>query len=185
MLIGSAEMNLVLGEPHRNEMNERVTPSLPPDFEVLMEKGFALAVQLIGSREDAADVLQESWRKLLHGDGFQAKRGSRQAWFLKVVRNRSFDILRSRKRHDAEEVAYLLARGPGPDLQASERELGSLLRSELDAMPPEQREIVLLRDFHDLTYSEIAEVMGIAKGTVMSRLHRARTALRERMRRYL
>lgn len=185
MLIGSAEMNLVLGEPDRDEMNERVVPQLPPDFEVLMEKGFALAVQLMGSREDAADVLQEAWKKLLHGDSFQAKRGSRQAWFLKVVRNRSFDILRARKRHDSEEVAHLLARDPGPDTQVSERELGGILRSELDAMAPEQREIILLRDFHDLSYAEIAEVMGIAKGTVMSRLYRARTALRERVRRYL
>ena len=48
-----------------------------------------------------------------------------------------------------------------------------------------QREIVLLRDFHDLSYTEIAEVLGIAPGTVMSRLHRARNELRKRMKKYL
>ena len=48
-----------------------------------------------------------------------------------------------------------------------------------------QREIVLLRDFHNLTYAEISEVMAIRAGTVMSRLHRARQELRQRMRRYL
>ena len=48
-----------------------------------------------------------------------------------------------------------------------------------------QREIVLLRDFHSLSYAEIAEVMEIQAGTVMSRLHRARKELRQRMRRYL
>ena len=48
-----------------------------------------------------------------------------------------------------------------------------------------QREIVLLRDFHNLTYAEIAEVMEIRAGTVMSRLHRARQELRQRIRRYL
>ena len=48
-----------------------------------------------------------------------------------------------------------------------------------------QSEIVLLRDFHNLTYAEISEVMEIRAGTVMSRLHRARQELRQRMRKYL
>lgn len=60
-----------------------------------------------------------------------------------------------------------------------------ILRQQLDLMPESQLEIILLRDFHDLCYAEIAEVLSIAPGTVMSRLHRARKELRVRMEKYL
>jgi RNA polymerase sigma-70 factor (ECF subfamily) len=52
----------------------------------------------------------------------------------------------------------------------------------LARLPDEMREIILLRDYHDLSYAEIARVLSVPTGTVMSRLHRARCALRERMR---
>jgi RNA polymerase sigma-70 factor (ECF subfamily) len=52
------------------------------------------------------------------------------------------------------------------------------------AMPPEHREVILLRDYHGLSYAEMARVLETPPGTIMSRLHRARTELRNRMRRY-
>ena len=56
------------------------------------------------------------------------------------------------------------------------------MRRALEELPDEMREIVLLRDYHDLSYAEMAEVLRIPVGTVMSRLHRARSALRQRLR---
>jgi RNA polymerase sigma-70 factor, ECF subfamily len=161
------------------------SPSLPPDFELLMEEGFALAIPMLGSEQDASDVIQDSLRKLVHSGHFDSRKGSRQAFFLKMVRNGALDAIRRRKPHDEERVAMLVDREKSPDRLAEQRELDLILRRELEGLPLDQREIVLLRDFHDLSYAEIAEVMGIRQGTVMSRLHRARTELRQRMRKYL
>ena len=71
-----------------------------------------------------------------------------------------------------------------PALAAQRGEERTLLKRELMAMPLEHREVVLLRDFHNLSYSEIAKVLGVPQGTIMSRLHRARTELRRRMQQY-
>tara|TARA_B100001939_G_scaffold16609_1_gene13873 strand:- start:552 stop:1094 length:543 start_codon:yes stop_codon:yes gene_type:complete len=155
------------------------------DVESLSQEGFALAIQLLGRHEDAADVVQNSLSKLVHSGQFDAQRGPKRAWFLKVVRNGALDVLRKRKPADEEAVAQLTDRAPSPAEAVEHRELRQLIREELDQMEVAQREIVLLRDFHHLSYAEIADVMEIRAGTVMSRLHRARKELRNRMRKYL
>ncbi len=166
-------------------MSPAASPDVPPEIDALMEKGFALAVQLLGRHDDAADVLQEALRKLVHDPSFNPKRGTRQAWFLKVVRNGALDTIRRRKPQDESLVAELTDRDRTPDHAAEQNELKQIVRRELDGLPQDQREILLLRDFHDLSYAEIAQVMEIRPGTVMSRLHRARTELRNRVRPYL
>lgn len=155
------------------------------ELEALSESGFALAIQLLGRHEDAADVVQDALRKLVHSGRYKAQKGSPLAWFLKVVRNGALDTLRQRRPNDDEAVARLAATAPAPDIAVEREELAGIMRRQLEAMPVAQREIVLLRDFHDLSYTEIAEVLGIAPGTVMSRLHRARNELRKRMKKYL
>ena len=60
----------------------------------------------------------------------------------------------------------------------------AILKWELRRLPAEQREILILREYLDLTYAEIGKVLGVPPGTVMSRLHRARLALVKRMRAY-
>jgi RNA polymerase sigma-70 factor (ECF subfamily) len=81
-------------------------------------------------------------------------------------------------------VADLWDRAPGPEasLQASQRDQG--LQLALAGLSAEQRQIIVLRDYMDLSYSEIADVLEIAQGTVMSKLHRARMALREELGRH-
>ena len=155
------------------------------ELEALSESGFALAIQLLGRHEDAADVVQDALRKLVHSGRYNAQKGSPLAWFLKVVRNRALDTLRQYKPNDEEAVARLAAIAPPPDIAVERQELTEIMRRQLVAMSLDQREILLLRDFHDLSYTEIAEVLGIAPGTVMSRLHRARKELRKRMKKYL
>ncbi|MDP7179025.1 MAG: RNA polymerase sigma factor [Verrucomicrobiota bacterium] len=155
------------------------------ELEALSESGFALAIQLLGRHEDAADVVQDALRKLIHSGRYKAQKGSPLAWFLKVVRNGALDTLRQRRPNDGEAVARLAATTPPPDIAVEREELAGIMRRKLETMLVDQREIILLRDFHDLSYTEIAEVLGIAPGTVMSRLHRARNELRKRMKKYL
>ncbi len=72
-----------------------------------------------------------------------------------------------------------------PAVATELNELTVLLKRELNSMPQDQQEIILLRDHQNLSYAEIAEVLAIPAGTVMSRLHRARNELRNRMKKYL
>ena len=174
-----------MGIMSEENMNAGHAENAREDIESLSDHGFALAIQLLGRYEEAADVVQDSLRKLIHSGQYDAHRGPKRAWFLKVVRNGALDVLRKRKPENEEAVAQLEDTGRSPAEAAERNELKAMIRQQLDGMAVDQREIVLLRDFHDLSYAKIAEVMEIQAGTVMSRLHRARKELRQRMRRYL
>ena len=181
----SPAIALPMGIAPRDKMNAGQGKNAQEDIHSLSDHGFALAIQLLGRHEDAADVVQDSLRKLVHSGQYDAQRGPKRAWFLKVIRNGALDVLRKRKPEDEEAVAQLKDGDLSPAEAAEQNELKNIIRQQLAGMDVAQREIVLLRDFHSLSYAEIAEVMEIRAGTVMSRLHRARKELRQRMRRYL
>ena len=185
MMECSPAIALPMGIMSEEDMNAGHAENAREDIESRSEHGFALAIQLLGRHEDAADVVQDSLRKLVHSGQYDAQRGPKRAWFLKVVRNGALDVLRKRKPEDEGAIAQLEDTDLSPAEATEQNELKSLIRQQLEGMDVVQREIVLLRDFHDLSYAEIAEVMEIRAGTVMSRLHRARKELRQRMRRYL
>ena len=155
------------------------------DLESLSYQGFCVAMQLLKHREDALDVVQESLRKLVLGGQFNGKLGTHRSWFLMVVRNGSLDVLRRRKPHDPEALANQADNNKTPDVATERNELTVLLKQELNSMPQDQQEIILLRDHQDLSYAEISDVLAMPAGTVMSRLHRARNELRNRMKKYL
>ena len=142
------------------------------ELEALSESGFALAIQLLGRHEDAADVVQDALRKLIHSGQYDRRKGNPRVWFLKVVRNGALDALRQRRPNDDAAVANLAATAPPPDIAVEREELAGIVRRQLESMPVAQREIVLLRDFHDLSYTEIAEVLGIARNTLRSKMER-------------
>jgi len=139
----------------------------------------ALAIQILGNPDDAADAVHDALATALGKPlAYDRQRGPLKPWFLRVVRNRCIDLLRRRRVSDAP-VEELADGNPNPEqaLQIAQRDQG--LKIALASITLDQREIVVLRDYLDLPYSEIAEVLGIAKGTVMSRLHRSRLALKE------
>lgn len=114
---------------------------------------------------------------------YRASYGPLAPWFMRVVRNHCIDMLR-RRRPSAGVIDELLDAGPGPDivLEMEQRDLG--LQKALRSLSPDQRQIIILRDYMDMNYIEIANILDIANGTVMSRLHRARMALKEELSRY-
>jgi len=144
----------------------------------------ALAIQIMGNPDDAADAVQDALTKALsQPNSYDSSRGSLQAWFLRVVRNRCIDLMRKRKPQD-ENVELLEDKGIGPEEAAERAEVSRLIEQSLAAIDPDHRQIVILRDYLELPYAEIATVLGIAPGTVMSRLHRARLALAKVYREY-
>ena len=153
-------------------------------------KAYGFALQLLRNREDALDVTQEALVSFFdHLDRFDEAR-QLDPWLLSIVRNQAYDFLRRRKVRAAESLDALLEQGAalpaGQGPTAFDRierdELRARLWRALGDLSSEHREILVLRDYQDLSYLEIAEVLGVPKGTVMSRLHRARRALRDLLR---
>ena len=147
----------------------------------LGNQGFALALRILGHREDAADAVQDAMHQLFRKHGsFDSRQGSIRGWFLKIVRNRSIDMRRKLRPVSGNESLDPLNthESSAADI-AQQNELVSQVRQALNDMPEETREIIMLRDFHSFSYAEISSVLGIPVGTVMSRLHRARQQLRK------
>jgi len=146
-------------------------------------RGFTYAWQMLRNHDDALDAVQTAltavWQ---HRRRLQKGRDPR-GWFYHVLRNKCVDVMRSRQ---VRISAALQADPPDridndPANNTDRQEQVAHLRQALAGLPEEMREILLLRDFHDLPYAEIAQVLDIPPGTVMSRLHRARSALRDRL----
>jgi RNA polymerase sigma-70 factor (ECF subfamily) len=144
---------------------------------------FKLAMQLLQQPADAHDVLQDAAAiAISHPSAPQARSDEFRPWFYKVVRNKSIDRLRELKRKNHEELLEESVATPerhGPEATLQQSQLQQQVQLALAKLSLEQREIILLKDFHGFAYGDISEILDIPKGTVMSRLHRARMALRE------
>ena len=139
----------------------------------------ALAIQILGNADDAADAVHDALTTALsRPETYNADKGPLKPWFMRVVRNRCLDMKR-RQHSGTVPVDELIEPGAGPEEALEHAQRGHAIQRALDQISSDKREIVVLRDYLDLSYAEIADVLGIAQGTVMSRLHRARLALKE------
>ncbi len=145
---------------------------------ILLGRGaHTLAIQILGNSEDAADAVHDSLTTVLERPAaYDARKGPLKPWFLRLVRNRCIDLLR-RRRPTVDTVEELTDSASGPEKAALLADRDRVLKLALESLDPEQRQIIVLRDYMDLPYAQIADVLDIAPGTVMSRLHRARVAL--------
>ena len=152
-----------------------------------LDSAYNLARWLVRSEDDAEDVVQESYlRAYRYSAGFRG--GDARAWLLAIVRNASYDFLR--KRRPCETVAPFDEEiHPGPIQASNPEELllrdadGRLVAKALSELSVRFREILVLRELEGLSYKEIAGVMSMPMGTVMSTLSRARERLGEVVRR--
>ena len=144
----------------------------------------ALATQILGNADDAADAVHDAFAKVLRKpDAYDANKGPLKPWFLHVVRNRCIDLIRRRRPSDVDvrDLSDPCA-GPESSLEIAQRD--QELKLALAKLSSGQRQVIVLRDYMDLSYAEIANVLEVAHGTVMSRLHRARLALKEELSRH-
>lgn len=146
---------------------------------------YVLALQLVGNRDDALDIAQDALLRLFQHLGRVAPDRPVRPWLFAIVRNRARDLWRSRAARPSESLdarpdlaAQLAGPAGDPEQQTARRQHARRVWTAIGALSTAHREILVLRDFHDLSYAEIAEVLGIPAGTVMSRLHAARAALR-------
>jgi RNA polymerase sigma-70 factor (ECF subfamily) len=153
-----------------------------------LDAAFNLARWLVRNPHDAEDVVQEAYlRAFKFFGGYQG--GDARAWVLKIVRNTSYTFLEKNRPADlAEEFDEAIHtasadRHGAPDAEALllQSADSSMLREALDELPVNYREVIVLRELEGMSYKEIAEVMGLPIGTVMSGLARGRSQLRERL----
>jgi RNA polymerase sigma-70 factor (ECF subfamily) len=148
---------------------------------------YRVAYRLLGNEADALDAVQEGFVKvLLHLDTFQ-RRSSFKTWLLRVISNAALDLGRQRGRQeflsldapdaDDREGPQPLAEG-NPAIRLERADMRHLLDDALASLPAPQRRTFVLHAEAELSYREVAEVMGISIGTVMSRLYYARQKLR-------
>jgi RNA polymerase sigma-70 factor (ECF subfamily) len=139
----------------------------------------ALAIQILGNVDDAADAVHDSFATVLaRPDAYDRAKGPLKPWFFRVVRNRCLDMIR--RRLDASDtVEQLTDSAPSPEERVASEQRTARISAALSTLPRDKREVIVLRDYLDLSYAEIADVLNVAPGTVMSRIHRARLSLKE------
>lgn len=169
-------------------------------FEALVRRHqhrvFTLAYRWVGDAPVAEEIAQEVFLKLVTALADFRGDSSLRTWLYTVVINHC------KNRHTYQNRRFAHAHEPleglNPDTAprelpdprpiadhfAHEKHAGALLREGLAALDAEQRQIILLRDVEDLDYQEIADLLHLPRGTVKSRLHRARATLAERISRH-
>lgn len=170
-------------------------PSSADDFSAealqFLEPLFATAMRLTRNRADAEDLVQDTFVKAFRHSG-QFKRGTNlRAWLYTILhntwRNRVRDASRDTVDVDSEQVEQLAAGGVGGEhIETPERilmrsTLDADLQAALDSLPEAFREAVWLRDVEEFSYAEIAEMLNVPIGTVMSRISRGRRMLYEKL----
>lgn len=159
-----------------------------------MKRAYYAALAIVGEHHEAMDLSQEAFVRAYKGIRKFDTSMAFFPWFYRILKN--LWINRGRKgRHikftsltagdDEEGQIDIASSDAGPFVAAERSEMAKVLAQEMDALDGEKREILYLRHFENMSYREMAETLGIPEGTVMSRLHGARQALRARMERYL
>ena len=160
---------------HRHRFETVVLPHL--------DAAYALARWLTRNDADAADIVQEAClRAFRYFDGYRD--GDTKSWLLQIVRRTCYSWLEQNRPADVVSLdaqpgfddAAATAAGDAEAMLESRSDLRRLDQL-IEALPAPLREVIVLRELHELGYREIAEITGVPIGTVMSRLHRARSSL--------
>jgi len=159
----------------------RFEQAVMPHFDAV----YNLARWLTRSADQADDVVQESYlRAFTYFDSFRG--GDARAWLFSIVRNTCYTWLRKNRAQELmtefdETLHSSIDSGSDAETQQVKRADSQMVREALEKLPAEFREVLVLREMEGLSYNEIAGVTGVALGTVMSRLSRARRRLHQQL----
>jgi RNA polymerase sigma-70 factor, ECF subfamily len=170
------------------ELMELVDAGEMRAFEVIFDRhagaGYSLAYRMCGRRALAEDIVQEAFLSLWRsGTGYDRARGSVRSWVLSAVHNRAIDALRragAKAGRDVsdEGIAERLQAPQATDAEVERRDEARRVRSALDELPADQRQVIELAYFGGLTHSQIAEVLELPPGTVKGRMRLGLTKMR-------
>ncbi|MEQ1507558.1 MAG: sigma-70 family RNA polymerase sigma factor [Myxococcota bacterium] len=152
---------------------------------------YAMVYGMVRNREDARDITQEAFVKAYRSLETFRLESSFYTWLYRIAMNLAIDFVRKRRRRESsgfdESVATREDDGSiaevhhedGPSRQLERKQLFGRIMDAMEKLPEDQRQVILLRELEGLPYKEIADVMGIPEGTVMSRLFYARKKLQK------
>ena len=151
------------------------------------KKVYALTLRMCKNPDDAAEAAQEAFLAAWQGLKFFRGEASFSTWLYRLASNACVDLLRKEQRHRAvsgpslnDEDTYIeIADDAATPQELAERsELREQIEEGLQSLSPEHREVLILRELHQLSYDEIAQTLDLDTGTVKSRISRGRKALR-------
>lgn len=151
------------------------------------DRVYRLAYRLSGNQHDAEDLTQETFIRVFRSvQNYQP--GTFEGWLHRITTNLFLDMVRRRGRIRMEALPEdydrVPADEPNPEQIYHDSRLGADLQAALDSLAPEFRAAVVLCDIEGLSYEEIGATLGVKLGTVRSRIHRGRQALREHLARH-
>jgi RNA polymerase sigma-70 factor, ECF subfamily len=148
------------------------------------------AYRFLGSDEEARDAAQEAFLRAYQAIGTFKKQARFSSWLYQIATNLCRDRLRRRKTRATVSLEALEEAGPvmvetrpGAHERLLERDLARAVRRAVDELPDEQREVVILKEYQDLTFLEIAQTLDVPVSTVKTRLYRGLGQLRLRLER--
>src|SRR5580698_3453181 len=147
---------------------------------------YSYAFVLTRNRSDAEDLVQETYVRAIGARKTLRPDSNLKAWMFTILRNAWLNHVRQRRSgpqlisadEDVQIASDIVEPGPGAHQKLETSELRDRVRSAIAQLPEEFSEIILLREYEELSYQEIATLLGRPIGTVMSRLARARSRLR-------
>ena len=155
-------------------------------------RAFAIALSLVRDENDARELVQDAFLRVYKGLASFQGTSSFFTWLYRIITNLSIDLIRKPGHRlaelddskldgeDTQEADFpLLSRidGADPADVVRRREIAARLQQALDALPSYHRGVIIMREIEGLSYEEMAQVMGVSKGTIMSRLFHARQKL--------
>jgi len=165
----------------------------PEAFGFLVKKykkrAYFTALALVGSHDDALDLSQEAFVRAYRSIGTFDTRHRFFTWLYRILRNLCLNHLRNNRRRAEilqEAGNSVIGKDPeNPSLLLEKDEVKEAVWSAVSVLEPHEREIIILRDFQELSYKEIADALDCPVGTVMSRLFHARKALKDKLEKHL
>lgn len=152
---------------------------------------YNLALSIVKKKEDAEDVTQETYLRLWRAASELKLESSLKLYILRTARNLALDLIRKNSKRNEIDTVILDADGEfeidiadeSPDSRPDESYLRKIekevVRQSIEELPSAAREIIVLRDIEGLSYTEIAEMLGLTEGTLKSKLFRARERLQK------
>ncbi|MBN1825205.1 MAG: sigma-70 family RNA polymerase sigma factor [Candidatus Eisenbacteria bacterium] len=160
-----------------------------PIVEAYRRRAFFTALALVGNREEAYDLSQEAFVRAFHAIARFDPTRDFAPWFFRILRNLCASAHAKRKTRREDSLEEMRAEGRdipagdrfSPELLAERNEAAERIWRGLAELDAKHREVVVLKDLQDHSYKEIAEILDIPIGTVMSRLFHARQSLKEKL----
>ena len=153
-------------------------------FETYGSKAYGVALGILRNEQDAKDATQESFVLAIRSLHRYDRDRPFYPWLYRIVRNHCIDRIRRRREYATDPSTFVLPdTALSPEGNVAQQQTSLAVQLAIKTLSEPHREILFLRHFQDLSYPEIADALGVAEGTVMSRLYRARRSLVQAMRR--